>query len=115
MAFVEAQAPRVCCRRHGVVVAAVPWARHDSRFTRAFEDQAAWLAVNTSKTAVALMRIAWRTVGGICERVVAEAQREVDLLAGLRRIAIDEISRAPRGAINPGGMRGPPPVAATTG
>ena len=93
LAFVEADAPRVTCRRHGVVVCAVPWARHTSRFTRAFEDQAAWLAVNTSKTAVAeLMRVAWRTVGGICARVAAEAQREVDLLAGLRRIGIDEIS-----------------------
>jgi len=93
LAFVEADAPRVRCRHHGVVVCAVPWARHDSRFTRAFEDQAAWLAVNTSKTAVAeLMRIAWRTVGAICERVCDEAQREVDLLDGLRRIGIDEIS-----------------------
>ncbi len=92
-AFVEAEAPRVTCRRHGVVVCAVPWARHGSRFTRAFEDQAAWLAVHTSKTAVAaLMQIAWRTVGGICARVAAEAQRDVDLLAGLRRIGIDEIS-----------------------
>jgi len=92
-AFVEADAPRVTCRRHGVVVCAVPWARHTSRFTRAFEDQAAWLAVNCSKTAVAqLMRIAWRTVGGICERVAEEAGREVDLLDGLRRIGIDEIS-----------------------
>jgi transposase len=93
LAFVEADAPRVRCRRHGVVVCAVPWARHSSRFTRAFEDQAAWLAVNTSKTAVAeLMRVAWRTVGAICRRVAAEAGREVDLLAGLRRIGIDEIS-----------------------
>jgi transposase len=93
LAFIEADAPRVTCRRHGVVVCAVPWARHGSRFTRAFEDQAAWLAVNTSKTAVAqLMRVAWRTVGAICERVCDEAQREVDLLAGLRRIGIDEIS-----------------------
>ncbi len=92
-AFVEAEAPRVTCRRHGVVVGAVPWARHDSRFTRAFEDQVAWLAVNASKTAVAaLMRIAWRTVGGICARVATEAQRELDLLAGLKRIGIDEIS-----------------------
>jgi transposase len=40
LAFVEADAPRVTCRRHGVVVCAVPWARHSSRFTRAFEDQA---------------------------------------------------------------------------
>jgi transposase len=93
LAFVEADAPRVTCRRHGVVVCAVPWARHRSRFTRAFEDQAAWLAVNTSKSAVAeLMRIAWRSVGQICERVADEAAREVDLLAGLRRIGIDEIS-----------------------
>jgi transposase len=39
--FVEAAASRVTCRHHGVVVCAVPWARNDSRFTRAFEDQAA--------------------------------------------------------------------------
>jgi transposase len=92
-AFVEADAPRVTCRRHGVVVCAVPWARHKARFTRAFEDQAAWLAVHCSKSAVAqLMRIAWRSVGQICERVAAEAQREIDLLAGLRRIGVDEIS-----------------------
>jgi transposase len=92
-AFVEAAAPRVTCRRHGVVVCAVPWARHGSRFTCAFEDQVAGLAVNTSKSAVAqLMRIAWRTVGGICQRVAAEAQQEVDLLAGLKRIGIDDIS-----------------------
>ena len=92
-AFVEGEAPRVTCQRHGVVVCAVPWARHDSRFTRAFEDQVAWLAVNTSKTAVAaLMRVAWRSVGTILERVAAEASREVDLLDGLRRIGIDEIS-----------------------
>jgi len=91
--YVEAEAPRVSCREHGVVVCAVPWARHRSRFTRAFEDQAAWLAVNTSKSAVAeLMRVAWRTVGQVCERVAAEAVRDVDLLAGLKRIGIDEIS-----------------------
>ena len=31
-AFVEAAAPRVCCREHGVVVARVPWARHGSAY-----------------------------------------------------------------------------------
>ena len=92
-AFVEAGAPRVRCRDHGVVVGAVPWVRHRSRFTRAFEDQTAWLAVHCSKSAVAqLMRTSWRTVGGVCERVASEARREVDLRAGLRRIGIDEIS-----------------------
>lgn len=81
------------CRRHGVVVCAVPWARHDSSFTRSFEDQVCWLAVNSSKTAVSeLMRVAWRTVGWICERVTVEATAGRDLLGGLRRIGIDEIS-----------------------
>jgi transposase len=56
-------------------------------------DLVAWLAVNTSKTAVAeLQRVAWRTVERILERMAAEARREVDLLDGLRRIEIDEIS-----------------------
>ena len=81
------------CKRHGVIVAAVPWARHDSSFTRQFEDQVAWLAVNTSATAVAaLMRSTWRAVGGICRRVADEARAQRDLLAGLRRIGVDEIS-----------------------
>jgi transposase len=51
-AYLEADAPRVSCKRHGVIVAAVPWARHDSAFTRGFEDQVAWLTVQASKTAV---------------------------------------------------------------
>jgi transposase len=93
LAFVEADAPRVRCREHDVVVCAVPWARHGSRFTRSFEDQTAWLAVQCSRKAVAeLMRIAWRTVGSICERVAGDTGARRDLLAGLRWIGIDEIS-----------------------
>jgi transposase len=92
-AYVEAEAPRVECKRHGVIVAGVPWARHDSWFTTAFEDQCAWLAVNTSARAVAaLMRTTWRAVGGICRRVSDEARARRDLLADLRRLGFDEIS-----------------------
>jgi transposase len=92
--YLEAQAPRARCQEHGVVVCWVPWARHGSRFTRSFEDQVAWLAVHTSKQAVAeLMRVAWRSVGRICERVMADQAAGRDLFAGLRRIGIDEISR----------------------
>ncbi len=91
--FVEADAPRVGCREHGPTVAAVPWARHDAGHTRDFDDQAAWLAVRTSKTAVCLLlRIAWRTVGSIVARVNADVDATVDRLDGLRRIGIDEIS-----------------------
>ena len=42
--YLAAPAPRVTCAEHGVTVIAVPWARHGSRFTIAFEDTAAWLA-----------------------------------------------------------------------
>ena len=77
----------------GTGVAAVPWARHGAGHTRFFDDQVAWLAVTCSKSAVmALMRIAWRTVGAIITRVAADATAGVDQLAGLRRIGIDEIS-----------------------
>ena len=75
------------------MVAAVPWARHGAWFTRAFEDTAAWLAVHTSRVAVAeLLRVAWRTAGRIVTRVVEEASQDIDRLEGLRRIGIDEIS-----------------------
>jgi transposase len=87
------EAPRVRCRQHGVVVAAVPWARHGARFVRSFEDQVAWLVTQMSRSAVAeLMRISWRSVGRIIERVVGEARERVDLLEGLVRIGIDEVS-----------------------
>lgn len=92
-ALLEADAPRIACADHGVLVAAVPWARHGAGFTRGFEDTVAWLAVHTSRAAVAeLLRLAWRTVGRVCARVAAERATKVDLLAGLRRIGIDEIS-----------------------
>jgi transposase len=93
VAELEADAPRIESPEHGVLVAAVPWARHHAGHTRFFDDQVAWLAVQTSKTAVTrLMRIAWRTVGAIITRVVADIDASVDRLEGLRRIGIDEIS-----------------------
>ena len=62
-------------------------------FTRALEDTAAWLAVHTSRSAVAeLLRVAWRTVGRVCARVAAEQATRVDRFAGLRRIGVDEIA-----------------------
>ncbi|WP_395293619.1 ISL3 family transposase [Kitasatospora hibisci] len=91
--FLEADAPRVSCTRHGVVVAAVPWARHGAGHTRDFDQQVAWLATECSKSATAqLMRVAWRTVGAILTRYRRDADVGIDRLAGLRRIGVDEIS-----------------------
>lgn len=91
--YLEAEAPRVRCAEHGVTVAQVPWARHGAGHTRFFDDQTAWLATVTSKSAATeLMRVAWRTVGAIITRVWADTETEHDLFAGLTRIGIDEIS-----------------------
>src|SRR5664280_909814 len=92
-AFLEADAPRVRCPEHGVIAAQVPWARHGAGHTYAFDDTAAWLVTHCSKSAVRdLLRIAWRTVGSIVTRVVADAEATTDRFANLRRIGIDEIS-----------------------
>ena len=92
-AWLEADAPRVSCPAHGVVVASVPWARHGAGHTHAFDDTVAWLATACSKSAITeLMRIAWRTVGSILARVWADTEAAHDRFAGLSRIGIDEIS-----------------------
>jgi len=90
--MLEADSPRVQCPAHGVVVAAVPWARHGARFTRDFEDQVAWMATRSAQSTVAtLFRVTWRSVAGICTRVVAAAEAGRDPFAHLERIGIDEI------------------------
>jgi transposase len=83
---------RVNCPRCGVVVEFVPWAESQSWFTYDFEEQVAYLAQRMDKTTLcSLMRIAWRTVGAIIERVVPR-HRAADPLDGLTRIGVDELS-----------------------
>ncbi len=91
--FCQADAPRVACPAHGPTVAQVPWARHGAGHTRDFDDQVAWLVTHTSKSTVCeLMRIAWRSVGAIIDRVVADGRAAHDPFDNVRRIGIDEIS-----------------------
>lgn len=92
-AYLQAPAPRVRCPEHGVVVAHVPWARPGAKCTTAFEDTCAWLAAHTALSVLTVfLRLAWRTVAGIVARVVADGRATNDLLTGLARIGIDEIS-----------------------
>lgn len=91
--YLEGEAPRVDCPEHGPTVAQVPWARHDAGHTYAFDDQAAWLVTHTAKSTLCqLLRIAWRTVGAIIDRVVADGRAAHDPFDGLKRIGLDEIS-----------------------
>ena len=85
---------RVKCPEHGVVTEEVTWAWHQSRFTKKFEQQVAYLAVHHSKKLVCeQMRINWRTVGSIVSRV--QKAKEKDPKAkyeNLEAIGIDETS-----------------------
>ena len=86
------EAPRVNCPKHGPTVAAVPWARHDTAFTRAFEDLVVWEAIASNKTSAGRRHgLSWRAVNGMCVRVASEALGRVDLLEGLVAITIDEV------------------------
>jgi len=83
---------RVSCPRCGVKVEQVPWAETSSWFTRPFEDQVGYLAQRCDQTTVSsMMRVAWDTVGAIIQRVVAR-RRDSDILDGLTRIGVDELS-----------------------
>lgn len=87
-----ADARRVDCPVHGATVAAVPWARHDTAFTRAFEDVLVHDAIVSNKQAAAdRYATSWRAVNNACIRLAEEALGRVDLLDGLVAIAIDEV------------------------
>ena len=91
--FLESELPRIMCGEHGKVTAAVPWARHDDRFSRPFEEFAAWKAAHMPWTrAAAELRITWEALANITARVSADASAGRDRLDGLRRIGIDEKS-----------------------
>lgn len=70
----------------------VPWAAPAAWHTHDFDDLTAYHAQQNSVTAVArLMRVSWSTVGECIQRVVTR-KLPPDLLDGLRRIGIDELS-----------------------
>ena len=83
---------RLRCPEHGVHVEGVPFARDGARFTRDFDNLVAWLVSKTDKTATCqLVRIDWRTVGRIIERVGGELI-DADRLSDLFEISIDEVA-----------------------
>ena len=89
---IVAVARRVDCRSCGPTVAQVPWARHDTVFTRAFEDLVVHDAIVGNKQAAAdRYGVSWRAVNNMCVRLATEALDRVDLLDGLVAVAIDEV------------------------
>ena len=92
--YIKARTNRVQCPEHGVVTASVPWAYAGSRFTKDFDQTAAWLATELSRKAVSrYMIIDWATVGNCISRTLNDIepyrQKRLDNLV---RIGIDETS-----------------------
>jgi transposase len=89
---IECRLRRLYCPGCGDLPEMVEWARDGARYTRDFDDLAAWLAQQMSQTQVTrLMRIGWETVGKILARVVAE-KLDPGRLDGLALIGVDEVS-----------------------
>jgi transposase len=90
--WIECELRLLRCRDCGVRLEAVPWGRAGAHHTRDFEDTVAWLAQQMAFSPITrLLRIGWRTVGAIVERVVADHLDE-RRLEGLVAIGVDEIS-----------------------
>jgi len=92
--YIEANAPRINCPEHGVLVSKVPWARHDSDYTYDFETAVTWFTLHATALDVAeYFRINWHTVGSIVKRVQdALEKNEPSRYDNLEAIGIDETS-----------------------
>lgn len=92
MTFLVADIREARCPVHGRRLERVPWATPGARHTRRFDEHVASLVQVADRSAAARMfRVAWRTVGGIVERVVGErlSRRRLN---GLVAIGVDETS-----------------------
>ena len=89
-----ARTQRIDCETHGVVVASVPWAFHDSCFTKDFDLNAAYLAMNINKSVAAkYMRCDWKTIMRCISRTRDYLEPNIkERFNGLENIGIDETS-----------------------
>jgi len=92
--YLESNSPRIKCAEHGVIVARVPWARHDSAFTYDFETAVTWFALHACASDVSeYFRIKWDTVGSIVKRVQDTLEKlKENKFDNLEEIGIDETS-----------------------
>jgi transposase len=92
---IGAKVPRVRCPGHGVLAAAVPWAKPCSRFTLDFAYSATWMVKSglSKKSVSERLGIDWKTVGRLVDLVWKDLEPDVARrFDGLVRIGIDETS-----------------------
>ena len=85
---------RVSCKEHEIITADVPFANHNFRFTKKFEQYVAYLSLHLSKSKVSqIAMVDWHTVGSILSRVRHIVEPKLNKrLNTLRYIAVDETS-----------------------
>lgn len=88
------QPKRIECPEHGVLTEYIPWADGNSRFTKDFNNEVAWMVCRMSKTSIALFEdINWRTVGNCIKAAQNRIEPDVTVrMHDLRRICVDETS-----------------------
>ncbi len=85
---------RIDCPQHGIVTASVPWAFHDSGFTKDFDMMATFLALNINRSVASqILRCDWHTI----MRCISRAKNYLEPNSavrydGLVNIGIDETS-----------------------
>lgn len=82
---------RIQCPEHGVLNEYMPWTDGNSRFTRDFNNEIAFMALTCPKTVVAqYMNIYWRTVGNCIKAAHDRLEPDVsERLRGLKRISLN--------------------------
>ena len=87
---------RIECPEHGCLSEYVPWQDGNTRFLPDFNNEAAYLAMNASKTTVCeFMNVNWRTVGHCIEAVHDRLEPDPNArIKGLKRLSVDETSRS---------------------
>lgn len=90
--FIQYRPSRIECPEHGVLTEYIPWSDGDSRFTKDFNDEIAWMVCRMTKTAIAQFEnINWRTVGNCVKAAHSRLEPDVkERLHGLVRICVDE-------------------------
>lgn len=86
---------RIECPIHGVKTEYRPWTDGTGRFTEGFNNEIAFMALNSPKTVVSqYMDVNWRSVGKAIKAAHNRIEPDVTKrLRGLKRICVDETSR----------------------
>ncbi|MCP4036581.1 MAG: ISL3 family transposase, partial [bacterium] len=93
-AHLHARVPRVRCSEHGVLLAAVPWARSGSGFTLLFEAYVMLLSEQLPVAALGrFVRATDKRLWRVLDWHVADARERVDM-AQVSELVVDETARA---------------------